>query len=158
VESEIYNFEHNYKSGLALKIKSSPKERRKTNKSKKIERMTQWFVLPRFGSNEPSPRWGGHKDRVSFNLFPLSNGHLDRVSFLLNQTCHLDPTRTTTQLVSLALITSAWRTRMGKKKAIQEQELKEHEQNSLSSHYLFGVDLGLGEALILLNCVLYWLH
>ena len=26
---------------------------------------------------------------------------------------------------------------------------------SLSSHYLFGVDLGLGEALILLNCVLY---
>jgi hypothetical protein len=29
------------------------------------------------------------------------------VSFLLNQTGHLDPTRTTTQLVSLALITSA---------------------------------------------------
>jgi hypothetical protein len=26
---------------------------------------------------------------------------------------------------------------MGKKKAIQEQEIKEHEQNSLSSHYLF---------------------
>jgi hypothetical protein len=44
---------------------------------------------------------------------------------------------------------------MGRRKAIQEQELKEHEQNSLSSHYLIGVDLGLGEALILLNCVLY---
>jgi hypothetical protein len=44
---------------------------------------------------------------------------------------------------------------MGKNKAIQEQELKEHEQNSLSSHYLFRVDLGLGEALILLNCLLY---
>jgi hypothetical protein len=45
---------------------------------------------------------------------------------------------------------------MRKKKAIQEQELKEHKQKlSLSSHYLFGVDLGLGEALILLNCVLY---
>jgi hypothetical protein len=44
---------------------------------------------------------------------------------------------------------------MRKKKAIQEQELKEHEQNTLSSHYLFGVDLGLREALILLNCVLY---
>jgi hypothetical protein len=68
--------------------------------------MTRWFLLPRFGSNEPSPRWGGHKDRVSFNPFPLSIGHLDRVSFLLNQTGHLDPTRTTTQLVSLALITS----------------------------------------------------
>ena len=43
---------------------------------------------------------------------------------------------------------------MGKKKAIQEKELKEHEQNSLSSHYLIGVDLGLGEALILLNLCL----
>jgi hypothetical protein len=32
---------------------------------------------------------------------------------------------------------------------IQEQELKEHEQNTLSSHYLLGVNLGLGEALIL---------
>jgi hypothetical protein len=44
--------------------------------------MTRWFVLPKFGSKEPSPRWGGHKDRVSFNHFPLSNGHLDWVSFL----------------------------------------------------------------------------
>jgi hypothetical protein len=58
----------------------------------------------------------------------LSNGHLDRVSFLLNQMGHLDPARTTTQLVSLALITSVERARMGKKKVIQEQELKEHEQ------------------------------
>jgi hypothetical protein len=42
---------------------------------------------------------------------------------------------------------------MGKKKAIQEQELKEHEQNSLSSHYLVGVDLRLGEALIIELCL-----
>jgi hypothetical protein len=41
---------------------------------------------------------------------------------------HLDPTRTTTHLVSLALITSHLRIRMEKKKAIQEQELKEHEK------------------------------
>jgi hypothetical protein len=68
--------------------------------------MARGFVLPRFGSWEPSPRWGGQKDRVSFNPFPLSNCHLDRVSFLLNQTGHLDPTRTTTNLVSLDLITS----------------------------------------------------
>jgi hypothetical protein len=39
---------------------------------------------------------------------------------------------------------------MRKKKAIQEQE-----QNTLPSHYLFGVYLGLGEALIQLNYVLY---
>jgi hypothetical protein len=75
--------------------------------------MTRWFVLPRFGSCKPTPRWGGHKDQVSFNLFPLSNGHLDRVSFLLNQMGHLDPIRTTTQLMSLALITSHLRIRMG---------------------------------------------
>jgi hypothetical protein len=31
---------------------------------------------------------------------------------------------------------------MGKKKAIQEQELKEHQQNTLTSHYLFGVGFG----------------
>jgi hypothetical protein len=43
--------------------------------------MTQWFVLLRFSSCKPTPRWGGHKDRVSFNPFPLSNGHLDQVSF-----------------------------------------------------------------------------
>jgi hypothetical protein len=71
-----------------------------------MKSVTQWFVLSRFGSCKPTPRWGGHKDRASFNPFSLSNGHLDRVSFLLNQTGHLDPTRITTHLVSLALITS----------------------------------------------------
>jgi hypothetical protein len=75
------NFKHNYKSGLVLEINLSPKERVKTN-HKQMKRVTRWFVLPRFGSCEPNPRWGGHKDRVSFNPFPLSNGHLDRVSFL----------------------------------------------------------------------------
>jgi hypothetical protein len=53
--------------------------------------MTQWFVLPRFSSKEPSPHWGGRKDRVPFNPFPLSNGHLDWVSFLLNSHGSLRP-------------------------------------------------------------------
>jgi hypothetical protein len=39
------------------------------------------------------------------------------VSFLLNQTGHLDPARTTTHLVSLALITSHLRIKWDKKKA-----------------------------------------
>jgi hypothetical protein len=47
-----------------------------------MKRVTRWFVLSRFGSCKPNPRWGGHKNRVSFSHFPLSNGHLDRVSFL----------------------------------------------------------------------------
>jgi hypothetical protein len=124
---EITNLSTHYKTGLALERISSLGERGKQINWKTSE-WIRWFVLPRFGSNEPSPRWGGHKDRVSFNPFPLSNGHLDRVSFLLNQMGHLDPARTTKNLVSLALITSVLRTRMRKKKVIQEQELKEHEQ------------------------------
>jgi uncharacterized protein involved in outer membrane biogenesis len=33
---------------------------------------------------KPTPRWGGHKGRVSFNPFPLSNDPSDRVSFLFS--------------------------------------------------------------------------
>jgi hypothetical protein len=97
---------------ISVRNKSESEREGKTNQEQ-MKRITRWFVLPRFGSWEPSPRWGGHKDRVSFNPFPLSNGHLDRVSFLLNQMGHLDHTRTTTQLVSLVLITSAWRNKNG---------------------------------------------
>jgi hypothetical protein len=39
------------------------------------------------------------------------------VSFLLNQMGHLDPTRTTTQLVSLALITSALKNKNGEEES-----------------------------------------
>jgi hypothetical protein len=76
--------------------------------------MTQWFILPRFGSKELSPRWGGHKDWVSFNPFPLSNGHLD-------------PARTTKQLVSLALLTKHLGTRMRKEESnTRGKSSKEH--------------------------------
>jgi hypothetical protein len=48
---------------------------------------------------------------------------------------HLDPTRTTTQLVSLALITSVERTTMGKKKRDpSDKNSNEHENLSLTSH------------------------
>jgi hypothetical protein len=72
-------------------------------------------------------------------VFPFSNDHLDRVSFLLNQTGHLDPTRTTTHLVSLALITSHLRIRMGKEestiaKAKRQKRQITHRSLSLSSH------------------------
>jgi hypothetical protein len=61
-------------------IKRVRKRGCKTNR-KQIKSVTRGFVLPRFGSRKPTPCWGGHKDRVSFNPFPLSNGPLDRVSF-----------------------------------------------------------------------------
>jgi hypothetical protein len=70
-----------YKPMLALELNSSPK--RGKNKSNKNQgEWTRWFVLPRFGSKEPSPRWRGHKDRFYFKHFPLPNGHLDRLSLL----------------------------------------------------------------------------
>jgi hypothetical protein len=99
------NFKHNYKPRLALEIKASPKKRAK-NKSQANEAddTVICFTEVRLLRTYSPLRWS--QNRVSFNPFPLSNGHLDRVSFLLNQMCHLDPTRTTTQLVSLALITS----------------------------------------------------
>jgi hypothetical protein len=46
-----------------------------------MKSVTRGFVLPRFGFCKPTLRLGGHKDRVSFNPFPLSNGPSDRVSF-----------------------------------------------------------------------------
>jgi hypothetical protein len=54
------------------------------------------------------------------------------VSFLLNQTGHLDPYKDHHNLVSLALITSVLRTRMGKKKAIQATRTQMNTKISLS--------------------------
>jgi hypothetical protein len=52
---KVTKFEHNYEPGLALELKSSPRERVKTNR-KQINSETQGFVLPRFGSCKPTPR------------------------------------------------------------------------------------------------------
>ena len=58
-------------------------------------------------------------------------------------------------MVSLALITKVLRTRIEEEeKRSKNKSLKNTSKNSLSSHYLFGEDLGLGEALILLNLCL----
>jgi hypothetical protein len=110
---------------LASEIKSSPKERAKTNhKQMKSDDTVICFTEVRF--------------LQTYSSFPLSNGHLDRVSFLLNQMGHLDPTRTTTHLVSLALITSHLRIRMGIEestiaKAKQQERQISHGSLSLSS-------------------------
>jgi hypothetical protein len=122
-----------------------------------MKRMTRWFVLPRFGSWKPTLRWGGHKDRVSFNPFPLSNGHLDRVSFLLNQPGHLDPYKDHHKLVSLALITSVLRTRKRKKNAIQATRTQMNTSVSLSHKPLsLWNEFGTWRGFDLLFCVLEW--
>jgi hypothetical protein len=87
--------------------------------------MTRWFVLLRFGSCKPTPRWGGHKDRVSFNHFPLSNGHLDRVSLSLQSNGTLSPLQGPPQL-GVSCFDYKWveHKNRGRRKAIQAQELK----------------------------------
>jgi hypothetical protein len=54
------------------------------------------------------------------------------VSFLLNQTGHLDPTRTTTQLVSLALITSALKNKNGEEESDPRTRAKRTRAKTLS--------------------------
>jgi hypothetical protein len=91
--------------------------------------MTRWFILPRFGSKEPSPRWGGHKDWASFNPFPLLNGHLDRVSFLLNSHGSLRPRKDhhTIGVSFLAYKALGNKNEEGRKRS-KKQERKEHKQ------------------------------
>jgi hypothetical protein len=57
--------------------------------------------------------------------------------------------------VSLALITKVLRTRNEKKKSDpRTRAQRTRAKNSLSSHYLLGVEMGLGEALILFDLCL----
>jgi hypothetical protein len=142
-----------YKPELVLELKSSPGGRRKQIKWK-TSGWTRWFVLPRFGSKEPNPCWGGHKDRVSFNPFPLSNGHLDQVSFLLNQMGHLDPARTTTHLcVSCFGYKSLGnKNEEGRKRSKQQKSVKNTNTHSLKSLGGWN-ELGTWRGFDLLNCV-----
>jgi hypothetical protein len=100
--------------------------------------MTCWFVLPRFGSYKPTPRWGGHKDRVSFNPFRLSNSHLDRVSFSSQSIGTLSPHKDHHTIgVSCFDYKDLGNKKWGRRKAIQAQELKRTRKTLSSSHYCF---------------------
>jgi hypothetical protein len=106
--------------------------------------MTRWFVLLRFGSCKPTPRWGGHKDRVSFNPFPLSNGHLDRVSLSLQSNGTLSPLQGPPQLG----VSCFDYKKEGRRKAIQAQELKWTQMSLSLVTNFFGVIPDMGEDLI----------
>jgi hypothetical protein len=43
-------------AGVSVRIKSKSRREGKNKSTKKVKRMTRRFVLPRFGSKEPSPR------------------------------------------------------------------------------------------------------
>ena len=133
-------------------INESERGCEKTNRNQ-IKSETQGFVLPRFGSRKPTPRWGGHKDRVSFNPFPLSNGPSDRVSFSSqsngNQTSPQGPPHNWCLLLRLQLIfdhKKEW-----EKEAIQAQELKRTQQISLS--LITRALCGVGRGFDLFGCV-----
>jgi hypothetical protein len=113
--------------------------------------MTRWFVLPRFGSCKPTPHWGGHKDRVSFNPFLLSNGHLDRVSFSSQSNGTRSPHKDH-HIIGVSCVGYNWvgNKNEGRRKAIQAQELKRTQMSLSLVTNLFGVILDLGEDLIYL--------
>jgi hypothetical protein len=119
--------------------------------------MTRWFVLPRFGSCKPTPRWGGHKDRVSFNPFPLSNGDLDRVSFSPQSNGTLSPHKDHHNLVSLAWITKMLRTRNGEEeKRSKRQELKSTQMSLSHKPLNLWSVFGTWREFDLCFCVLEW--
>jgi hypothetical protein len=74
------------------------------------------------------------------------------VSFLLNQMGHLDPARTTTHLVSLALITSLLRTRMRKEESDPSTRAQKNTSNSLKSLVVWN-EIGTWRGFDLLICV-----
>jgi hypothetical protein len=118
--------------------------------------MTRWFVLPRFGSCKPTPRWGGHKDRVSFNPFPLSNGHLDRVSFSSQSNETLSPHKDH-HTIGVSCLDYNWveHKKEGRRKAIQAQELK-WTQVSLSLVVIWlewSLDLGEDLISLVVSCI-----
>jgi hypothetical protein len=106
--------------------------------------MTQWFVLLRFGSKEPSPRWGGHKDQVSFNPFPLSNGHLDRVSFLPWFPGSLRPRKDHHTIGVSCFAYKALRVRMReRRKPTKRQEQQRTQDDLLTSPKILELNCGL---------------
>jgi hypothetical protein len=118
--------------------------------------MTRWFVLPRFGSCKPTPRWGGHKDRVSFNPFPLSNDHLDRVSFS-SQSIGTPSPHKDHHTIGVSCLDYNWvgNKKEGRRKAIQAQELKRTQLSLSLVTNLVGVIPDLGEDFISLfvSCI-----
>jgi hypothetical protein len=126
----------------------------KTNREQ-IKSETQWFVLPRFGSCKPTPHWGGHEDRVSFNPFPLSNGHLDRVSFS-SQSNGTQSSRKDHHTIGVSCLGYNWvwsQEEWERKEAIQAQELKWTQMSLSLVTICFGVIPDLGEDLISLECL-----
>jgi hypothetical protein len=95
---KFINLKHNYKPGLALEIKPSPKERVKTNQprnkaSDMVICFTEVWFLQTYSPLRLSQRPGLFQPFPSLKLSPI-----DRVSFLLNQTGHLDPSQGPPQL------------------------------------------------------------
>jgi hypothetical protein len=93
---------------------------------------TRWFVLPRFGSKEPNPRWGGHKGWVYFNPFPLSNGRLDWVSLLLITRATKTPQGPPHTWCLLLGFTKHSRIRMRKEEGNPSNKSANEHKNSLS--------------------------
>ena len=100
--------------------------------------LLRWSQRP--GLFQPFPSL--HRSQRPASFSPQSNGSLR-------------PHKDHHNLVSLALITKVLRTRNGEEeKRSKNKSSKNTSKNSLSSHYLLGVEMGLGDALILFDLCL----
>jgi hypothetical protein len=125
---KFINFKHNYKPELALEIKSSPKERVKTNhKQMKVDDMVICFTEVRFLQTYSPLRWSQRPGL--FQPFPsLKRSPRPSELFSLINGSLRPRTRTTTTWCLLLDYKLLQNKNGGRRKAIQEQELKEHEQ------------------------------
>jgi hypothetical protein len=90
-----------------------------------------------------------------FQPFPSLHRSLRPASFSSQSNGSLRPHKDHHNLVSLALITKVLRTRNGEEEErSKNKSSKNTSKNSLSSHFLLGVKMGLGEGLILLDLCL----
>jgi hypothetical protein len=132
--------------GLALEIKTSPQDRVQ-NKSQANEKCDTQICFTEVRFSQTYSLLRRPQRPGLFQPFPLSNGPSDRVSFSSQITLRIKlPARTTTQLVSLASITSEClitRKNVKEKKRSKRKSSNEHYKSlSLVTKALSGVGRG----------------
>jgi hypothetical protein len=149
VESEIYKLKHTLQARVSVRIKfESEREGKQINKETKQMNTMICFTEVQFLQTYSPLRWSQRPGL--FQPFPSLKRSLRPSELLFSVKWDTkSTTRTTTQLVSLALITMILGIRDGgRRKVIQAQELKRTQKSLSLVTNLFGVIPDLGEDLI----------
>jgi hypothetical protein len=156
-KSEIYKLKHTLKSGLALELNASPKERVK-NKSQanKADDTVICFTEVRFLQTYSPLRWSQRPGLFQPFLSPKRSLRPSELLFSIKR--DTKSPQGPPHNWSLALVTYELKSR--KKEEEKQSKCKssnEHKYLSLTSHYLIGMIFGLGRGFDLFVCVLYWM-